>query len=744
MIHLGMLPYHPQWAAFLANLRYVVIDELHAYRGVFGSHVANVLRRLRRLCAFYGASPQFLCTSATIANPKELAERLVESPVTLVDEDGAPKGERHLVFYNPPLVDPTLGLRRSSLLEAEAIATRLVNNGVQTVVFARSRLSVELLLTYLRDHLDGGKQPVTDNSRSEQTVPPKVERQNRKNQLRQASLHHPPSTLHSPPSTLHSIRGYRSGYLPEERREIERGLRAGSIQAVVATNALELGVNIGALDAAVLTGFPGTIASAWQQAGRAGRRGAVSLAVLVATAGALDQYIITHPEYFFGRSPEHALINPDNLAILSSHVACAAFELPFRTGERFGNAGDTGDVLAYLAELGDLQRHGGDWFWMGEGFPAQQISLRSASPDAVVIHANNVGQIANLPSSPRAGQIGNLSYRVIGELERAAAPLLLHEGAIYLHDGQSFIVERLDWENGQAWVRREDVDYYTQASASQQVEVLGVHEVTLDAGVVHAYGPVRVVSQVGAYRKVKLHTHETLGYGQIDLPEQILETEAYWLAFSEALLEPLRIAGQWRSDPNDYGPNWPQQRNAARARDSYSCAVCGAPESAGRQHDVHHKRPFRAFGYLPGVNDAYLQANQVDNLLTLCRTCHQRVERGQRLRTGLGGLAYVLGSLAPLHLMCDPGDLGVVAEAQSAHDGQPAITVYEKIPAGIGFSQRLYELRTDLMVASGDLVRRCPCLAGCPACVGPMPETQEAEVDAKRLTLALIEASIQQ
>ena len=410
----------------------------------------------------------------------------------------------------------------------------------------------------------------------------------------------PPSTpAFHPRPPLHSIRGYRSGYLPEERREIELGLHAGRIQAVVATNALELGVNIGGLDAAVLTGFPGTIASAWQQAGRAGRRSSVSLAVLVATAGALDQYIITHPEYFFGRSPEHALINPDNLAILSSHVACAAFELPFRTGQSFGNAGDTGDVLAYLAEVGDLQRHGGDWFWMGEGFPAQQINLRTATPDTVVIHASAVGQIAN--DSPG----WDLSYKVIGELERTAAPLMLHEGAVYLHDGQSFIVERLDWDSGQAWVRRQDIDYYTQASASQQVEVLGMHEETLDAGVVHGYGPVRVVSQVGAYRKVKLHTHETLGYGQIDLPEQVLETEAYWMAFSEALSEPLRIAGQWRSDPNDYGPSWQQQRNAARARDAYRCTVCGAPESAGRQHDVHHKRPFRAFGYLPGVNDAY-------------------------------------------------------------------------------------------------------------------------------------------
>ena len=300
-----------------------------------------------------------------------------------------------------------------------------------------------------------------------------------------------------------------------------------------------------------------------------------------------------------------------------------------------------------------------------------------------------------------ADKSGNLSYRVIGELERSAAPFMLHEGAIYLHDGQPFVVERLDWDQGLAWVRREEVDYYTQASTSEQVEVLDSHEETQEAGVVYAHGPVKVISQTTAYRKVKLHTHETLGYGQIDLPEQVLETEAFWMVFSEALLEPLRLAGQWRSDPNDYGPNWPQQRAAARARDGYRCIVCGTPETAGRQHDVHHKRPFRAFGYLPGANEAYLEANQLDNLLTLCRACHQRVERGQRLRTGLGGLAYLLGSLAPLHLMCDPGDLGVVAEAQSTHGGQPAITVYEKIPAGIGFSQWLFELRGDLLQRSG-------------------------------------------
>jgi DEAD/DEAH box helicase domain-containing protein len=717
MLHAGILPYHPQWAAFLANLRYVVVDELHAYRGVFGSHVANVLRRLRRLAAFYGAQPQFLCASATIANPQQLAEQLVEAPVTLVDDDGSPKGERHLVFYNPPLVDPDLGLRRSSLLEAEAIAARLVDHDVQTVVFARSRLSVEVLLTYLRDRLTTGDQPDPHPTAPDTQL----------------------STLHSSLSTL-PIRGYRSGYLPEERRAIEAGLRDGSIRAVVATNALELGVNIGGLDAAVLTGFPGTIASAWQQAGRAGRRSAVSLAILVATSGALDQYIILHPDYFFGRSPEHALVNPNNLAILSSHLTCSAFELPFKSGERFGQSGDAGDILTYLAELGDIQRHGDEWFWMGDGQPAHHISLRTASPDRVVI------QTIDPPALPHSRTSALPHFRnsaVIGELERSAAPFLLHEGAVYLHDGQRYVVERLDWAQGQAWARREDVDYYTQASTGEQVEIVGVQEQAQEAGVVHAYGPVRVISQTSAYRKVRLHTHETLGYGQIDLPEQVLETEAYWMVFSEELLNPLRSAGQWRSDPNDYGPNWPRQRNAARSRDGYRCTVCGLPESAGRQHDVHHKRAFRSFGYVPGTNQAYLEANQLDNLVTVCRSCHQRIERGQRLRTGLGGLAYVLGSLAPLHLMCDPGDLGVIAEAQSTHGGQPAITIFERIPAGIGFSQGLYELRIELLAAAADLLRRCPCQAGCPACVGPLPETQEGEIDAKRLTIALVEATLE-
>jgi DEAD/DEAH box helicase domain-containing protein len=709
MLHTGILPHHPQWTELLGSLRYVVLDELHTYRGVFGTHVANVLRRLQRICRFYGSNPRFLCTSATLANPQELAERLIEAPVTLIDEDGSPRGERHFIFYNPPIVDRELGLRRSSLLEAESLAATLLAHDVQTVVFARTRLSVEVLLTYLQER--AAKQNLERGDRKPRPTPP--------------------GSAFSVQRSALSVAGYRGGYLPLERRAIEQGLRSGALRAVVSTNALELGIDIGGLDAALLVGYPGAIASTRQQAGRAGRQAGISLALLVASAGALDQYIVTHPEYVLTRSPEHGLIHPDNLAILSSHLACAAFELPFRNGELFGRVPYTGELLAVLAESGDVQRHGGDWFWLGEGYPAQTISLRTASPDNVVIHA-----IAG------AGRPG--PNTVIGQLERAAAQSLLHPGAIYLHQGQSYLVEQLDWDAGHAFVRPVEVDYYTIASGSQQVQVLAVVEALTAAGVGLAYGPVQVVSQVGAFRQIKRHTHETLGFTPIKppVPEQVLETDAFWITFQEELLAPLRAAGQWRSDPNDYGPNWQQQRNAARARDRFRCTVCGAAEPAARQHDVHHIQPFRTFGYISGQNDAFLQANRLENLATLCRACHQRVEQGQRLRTGLGGLAYALGSLAPLYLMCDPGDIGVVAEARAPGTGLSTLSVYEKAPAGIGFSQRLYELAPELLAAVGDLVNRCPCTAGCPACVGPVGNHQPDDIDVKLLTAALASACV--
>jgi DEAD/DEAH box helicase domain-containing protein len=687
MLHTGILPHHTRWARLFANLRYVVLDELHTYRGVFGGHVANVLRRLRRVCRFYGSDPRFICASATIANPRELAERLVEAPVTLVDDDGAPQGEKHFILYNPPLVDPQLGIRRSATLAAKDIAARFLQADVQTIVFARARLTTEVLLGYLRDSVaaDGG--------------------------------------------APQAVQGYRGGYLPGERRSIERGLREGAVRGVVATNALELGVDIGQLGACVMAGYPGTIASTWQQAGRAGRRAGLSAAVLVASALPLDQYLVTHPRYFFGRPVEQALLDPDNLAVLSSHLICAAFELWFERGERFGDFGDAGAVLDVLTEEGVLHRHDGHYAWIGEGYPAGGLSLRTSTPDNVVIQA--VG--ADASTGPGAGP-----PHVIGQVDRPSAPTLIHEGAVYLHGGSTYVVESLDWERGLACVRAAEVDYYTRASATTDVRVLEVFQ-DQETRAAHAWGELLVTTRATGYRKIKRYTHEMLAWAPIDLPEQELRTVGYWLALSEELTARLQEAGVLPL-PADYGPNWPAQRDAARARDGYRCRHCGAPEREGRQHDVHHVVPFRVFGYVPGANDLYGLANRLENLITLCPACHRRAEWARGARGALSGLAYLLRNLAPLHLMCDPGDLGSAVQAQAPETGLPTVTLYDRAPGGAGLSARLYELRDALLEAALDIVRRCPCAEGCPGCVGP---AGEAGPRTKALTRRLLEALVE-
>ncbi|MBI3957516.1 MAG: DEAD/DEAH box helicase, partial [Chloroflexi bacterium] len=373
MLHMGILPYHAGWERFLAGLQTVVIDEMHTYRGVFGSHVANVLRRLHRIAAFYGSQPRFVLTSATIANPGQLAEKLIEQPVTVIDRNGAPQGEKHVILYNPPLYDPVQGLRRSSVLESQDLAVRTLLGGLQTIVFARARLTVEVLLTYIRDRM----QRLASGER----------------RLGDAFVPAPqsPVTVRQSP-----IRGYRGGYLPEERRAIEAGLRSGAVRGVVTTNALELGIDIGRLEAAILCGYPGTIASAWQQMGRAGRTADASLAILVATAGALDQYLVSQPAFFFERSPEQAIVNPDNLMLLVDQLRCAAFELPFVAGESFGRSPITGEVLALLAESGDVGDYAGRFLWQGESYPARRVSLRSAGNDPFVIQAADEAGVTRL------------------------------------------------------------------------------------------------------------------------------------------------------------------------------------------------------------------------------------------------------------------------------------------------------------------------------------------------------------
>ncbi len=476
MLHQGILPHHTLWVKLFENLKYIVVDEVHQYRGVFGSHVANVLRRLRRIAEFYGSDPQIICCSATIANPGELATTLCGREIEVVDRNGAPAGEKHFIFYNPPVVNAELGIRRSVVKEARRLSEGFMDtDDAQLIVFARSRMRVELLLTYLRAK---GRQVGIRGG---------------------------------------EVRGYRGGYLPTERRAIEGGLRDGSIRAVVSTNALELGIDIGRLDVCVMAGYAGTVASTWQQAGRAGRRQNLSCAVLVASSNPGDQYIVNHPDWFFGRSPEHATLDPDNLVILMSHLKCAAFELPFAEDERFGDR-RTDEILDYLVDQRVLHKAEGRYHWMSDTYPAVDVSLRSAAPDNVVIIDRSVS-----------------GGRVIGEMDLFSAQEMLHDEALYLHGARQYHVDKLDWERHEAYVRPVEVDYYTDAQRVTELKTLTLDERDEAAPGHKGVGDVSLVAKVSIYKKIKLGTHENVGAGDIHLPEMPLDTTCFTWELPEVL-----------------------------------------------------------------------------------------------------------------------------------------------------------------------------------------------------------------
>ena len=477
MLHSGILPHHTKWVKLFENLKYVVIDEIHAYRGVFGSNLANVIRRLTRLCKFYGSNPQFICCSATIANPGELASTLIGRPVDVIDQSGAASGEKHIVFYNPPVVNKQLGIRKSILQETLHVASMLVDNDISTIVFGKSRLTVEVLTRHLKERV---KDPFGNAGK---------------------------------------VRGYRGGYLPTLRREIERGLRKGEIRAVVSTNALELGIDIGQLDACVLCGYPGSIASTWQEAGRAGRRKNTALTVMVASSSALDQYIVNHPEYFFTRSPENALVHPDNLYVLLGHVKCAAYELPFEEGESYAKGVSTRELLDYLCEEHILNLTGGRYYWMAEEFPAADLSLRSVTSENFLII-----------------DITRPEHRVvIGEMDRYTVPMLLHENAIYMHEAQQYQVEKLDFDACKAFIRRVDVGYYTDADLNVTLSLLDKEKEEEQDGGLTALGEIRVSTLVTMFKKIRFDTHETLGFGHVRLPETEMHTTAMWWTLPDAL-----------------------------------------------------------------------------------------------------------------------------------------------------------------------------------------------------------------
>jgi DEAD/DEAH box helicase domain-containing protein len=681
MLHVGILPHHAKWGRFLSDLQFIVVDEIHTYRGIFGGNVAGVLRRLIRVCRHYGAEPSFLCASATVANPSELAERLLGRPVNVIGRDGSPRGDKHFVLWNPPYLSRDHVSRRSASDEATRLMAQLVQDGAQTLTFTRTRQAAELVYRYVRDWFERTGSPLGEQ-----------------------------------------VRAYRGGYLPNERRDIEQQLFAGQLKGVVSTSALELGIDVGSLDASILVGYPGTIASTWQQAGRAGRRAGESLAILIAQNDPIDQYLMRHPEYFFGQSPENAVIDPENPYILQNHLQSAAFELPISESdcELFGPL--TLPIAEALRDVEQLNEVGGRFYATSGQSHSQQFSLRHMSNNTFTIIEREEGtppavEVQNgfrsAPSTPmkqarmllpefpepdpapaavlrpepaaryetaratRAGapaMRGELpaGYRVIANVDAISAPELVYPEAVYLHDGETFLVKRLDLEGNLAYVERAETEYYTQAILESGVKIkaerisregdwLGpqhgnpvLGSITepsdlsrdgTDIDSVHAlesvgdrpgpfrayFGDLDVSWKTVAFKKIKFETRENLGLGPVDLPAQTLATTGFWVVVSPAIL------------------GWVKSR-------------------------------------------------------------------GLRPSEGLVGMRNLLIQALPLIAMCDPRDIS--GSVNSSNLGVPTVFVYDRYPGGLGYTEKGYSQIGPLLAIARDMVERCPCQDGCPSCVG--------------------------
>ncbi|MDQ3289327.1 MAG: DEAD/DEAH box helicase [Pseudomonadota bacterium] len=625
MLHQAILPHHTKWAQFFENLRYVVIDEIHTYRGVFGSHVTNVLRRLRRICAFYGVSPQFILCSATIGNPAEHAEALIGAPVHAITQSGAPSGDRHVLLWNPPVVNADLGLRASARSQSNRIARIAIKAGLKTLVFASSRLMVEVLTKYLKDVFD-----------------------------------------HDPRKPAR-IRAYRGGYLPAERRAAERDMRAGRIDGIIATSALELGVDIGSLDVVVLNGYPGTVAATWQRFGRAGRRQRASLGVLVASSQPLDQYVVRHPDFFAEASPEHARIAPDQPLVLFDHIRCAAFELAFVVGEPFGPV-EPEVYLEALAETGVVHREGERWEWIADSYPAQAVSLRSvADGNFVVVDRTDGRQV------------------IIAEVDYSAAALTLYEGAIHMIQSTPYQVERLDWEGRKAYVTRTFVDYYTDSINFTRLKVLDRFDGQVTGnGADCSHGEVHVVRRVAGYKKIRYYTHENIGYGPVSLPDQELHTTAVWWQLPHAAL--------------------------LRAFDSRQDALDGFLGAAYALHVV------ATVAVMADARDLQKAVGNGDGAWFAVGDQH-----------GRGSIKGIEGQ----ELRVDDG--GTVELQQFV----PTVYLYDNFPGGVGLSEPLWLRADEIVQRAVELVERCDCTSGCPACVGPVLAGDETRDGETPKTLAL-------
>jgi DEAD/DEAH box helicase domain-containing protein len=622
MLHQAILPHHTKWAQFFENLRYVVIDEIHTYRGVFGSHLANLLRRLRRVCAFYGVSPQFILCSATIGNAVEHAQALIGCAVSPITQSGAPTGDKYVLLWNPPVVNPDLGLRASARSQSNRIARLAIRAGLKTLIFAGSRSMVEVLTKYLKDVFDDD------------------------------------------PRKPARIRAYRGGYLPSERRAAEQAMRDGHVAGIVSTSALELGVDIGSLDVVILNGYPGSVAATWQRFGRAGRRQQPSLGVLVASSDPLDQYLIRHPEYFSSRSPEHARIHADQALILLDHIRCAAFELPFSNGDSFGDV-DAAPYLDVLAQAAVLHFEDGRWEWIADSYPANAVSLRSVADGNFVVVDRTHGK-----------------QNIIAEVDYSAAALTLYEGAIHMIQAAPFQVEKLDWEGRKAFVTRTNVDYYTDAIDYTKLKILQQFDaIGANAGVAR-HGEVHVVRRVCGYKKIRYYTHENIGYGPVNLPDQELHTTAVWWQLPQTTLESIMPTRQAALD--------------GFLGAAYALHIVAAVAVMADPRDL-----CKAVGSSDGAWFADSDGRG----------------RGQLRR--LDGAPTAVDKIAAFN---------------------PTVFLYDNFPGGVGLSEPLWNQQAELVRRAVQLVTACDCDQGCPACVGPILRGDEiAKNSPKQLAAFVLE-----
>jgi len=663
MLHLGILPHHTNWSEFFQNLKFVVIDEVHMYRGIFGSHFANVIRRLKRIAKFYGASPQFILTSATLSNVEEFSKKLIEADVIIIKQDGSPTGEKHYIIYNPPIVNKDLGIRGSAMQETVHIAADLYEQMGQTLVFSESRRSVEFILSYLRKNVD----------------------------------------------ETELVQGYRSGYLSTDRREIEKSFRSGKVRTVVSTNALELGIDIGGLDTVLINGYPGSIASTKQQFGRAGRSGKPSFCILVASANLIDQYLVKHPEYLFEQNPEQALIDPDNPFILLHHLKCALFEKPFITGEKFGDLPPKIlDQYLQILQNYDLAYESKDKiFWKANSYPADEISLRTTGAGEFVLKC---------------------AEKTIGIVDENSAYWFTHPQAIYIHQGETYFVTKLDIPNKIVELEERKTGYYTQAMSKSEFELIKLKKKEKIVGGKRFHGQIKVIDIVKGFKRQKWHSNEVLDYGDLELPPQETITYGYWFSISEDVITKLTEKKMWNNVKNDYGPDWKRIAQEVHKRDENECQHCGAIEQ-DKAFDVHHKIPFKQFSSPD-------QANKLDNLITLCPSCHRKAERMFYVQSGLAGLAYLIRNIAPFFIMCDGKDIRVHSSAKiGLETDDPGLVIHDSMPGGIGLSEKLYEMHYKLLWEAYTIVNKCECKNGCPACVGPVAENGTG---AKRKVLEII------